>query len=241
MRGALHPLLTGLFLACAQAEPAAAQSSAAPMSFAVDPLTTTIAEAAQRFALPATWIRAVVRAESNGNPHATSPKGAMGLMQVMPATWSKLRLIHGLGGDPYDPHDNIIAGAAYIRALFDRYGTPGWIAAYNAGPGRYEAWLKGRPLPSETIAYVARVVPDLADDGIIPHARLAIAQSIAWTQSALFITQQDHAGGTTDASSVPPARTATDAPGTPSTGTTFAIAPRSTGLFVARPGQRSEP
>jgi hypothetical protein len=207
------------------------------MSFAVDPLTAAITEAAQRFALPAAWIRAVVRAESNGNPHATSPKGAMGLMQVMPATWTKLRLIHGLGADPYDPHDNIIAGAAYIRALYDRYGSPGWIAAYNAGPGRYEAWLKGRPLPSETIAYVATVAPNLADDDMIPHARLAIAQSIAWTQSALFITQQDHAGGTTDASSVPTARTTTDAPRTLSTRTTFAIAPRSTGLFVARPGQ----
>ncbi len=241
MRGALHPLLTGLFLACAQAEPAAAQSYAGPMSFAVDPLTAAIAEAAQRFALPATWIRAVVHAESNGNPHATSPKGAMGLMQVMPATWSKLRLIHGLGGNPYDPHDNIIAGAAYIRALFDRYGTPGWIAAYNAGPGRYEAWLKGRPLPSETIAYVATVAPNLADDGMIPHAQLAIAQRIVWTQSALFITQQDHAGDVTDASSVPPARTTADAPRAPSSRTTFVIAPRSTGLFVARSGKRSEP
>ena len=237
MRRAIHPLLAGLFLACAQADLAAAQSSAGPMSFAVDPLTAAIAEAAQRFALPATWIRAVVHAESSGNPHATSPKGAMGLMQVMPATWTKLRLIHGLGADPYDPHDNIIAGAAYIRALYDRYGTPGWIAAYNAGPGRYEAWLKGRPLPSETIAYVATVAPNLADDGMTPHARLAIAQHIVWTQSALFVTQQDHAGGTTDASSVPTARTTTDAPRTLSTRTTFAIAPRSTGLCVARPGQ----
>src|SRR6185437_5169892 len=103
-----------------------------------------IAEAAARFELPARWIRAVMTAESAGDPHSISPKGAMGLMQIMPATWEELRTKNRLGADPYDPHDNIIAGAGYIRELFDRYGSPGWIAAYNAGPGRYEASLKGR-------------------------------------------------------------------------------------------------
>ena len=60
-------------------------------------------------------------------------------MQIMPQTWAELRARYGLGTDPYDPHDNILAGAAYIRELHDRYGAPGFLAAYNAGPGRYEA------------------------------------------------------------------------------------------------------
>ena len=74
--------------------------------------------------------------ESFGDVHAISPKGAMGLMQIMPATWAGLRPRYGLGADPYDAHDNIIAGAAYLRELQDRYGAPGFLAAYNAGPAR---------------------------------------------------------------------------------------------------------
>ena len=53
----------------------------------------------------------------------------MGLMQIMPKTWIELRARYGLGADPYDPHDNILAGAAYIRQLHDRYGSPGFLAA----------------------------------------------------------------------------------------------------------------
>ena len=80
----------------------------------------------------------------------------MGLMQIMPQTWSGLRLRYGLGANPYDPHDNILAGAAYLRELHDRYGAPGFLAAYNAGPARYDDHLAtGRPLPAETRAYVS--------------------------------------------------------------------------------------
>ena len=89
---------------------------------------------------------------------AVSPKGAMGLMQIMPQTWAELRRRYGLGEDPYDPHDNIMAGAAYLRELHDRFGKRGFLAAYNAGPGRYEEHLAtGRPLPSETLSYMAAV------------------------------------------------------------------------------------
>ena len=115
-----------------------------------------VAEAALRFGIPASWITAVMQAESRGVVRAVSPKGAMGLMQIMPDTWSGLRSRYGLGADPFDPHDNILAGAAYLRELHDRYGTAGFLAAYNAGPGRYEDHLaSGRPLPAETQAYVA--------------------------------------------------------------------------------------
>jgi soluble lytic murein transglycosylase-like protein len=104
----------------------------------VDPFAEFIAEASQRFGVPASWIRSVMRVESAGDVHAISPKGAMGLMQIMPETWAILRARYGLGADPYDPHDNILAGAAYLRELHDRYGAAGFLAAYNAGPARYE-------------------------------------------------------------------------------------------------------
>jgi soluble lytic murein transglycosylase-like protein len=114
--------------------------------------------AAARFGLPVNLIEAVIAAESGGQTRAVSSAGAMGLMQLMPGTWAELRLRLGLGSDPFDPGDNILAGAAYLRELRDRYGAPGFLAAYNAGPGRYEASLAGRPLPLETRLYVDRIV-----------------------------------------------------------------------------------
>ena len=114
-----------------------------------------IAEAAQRFRLPALWIRVVMQAESAGVASVTSPAGAMGLMQVMADTYATMQARYGLGNNPYDPRDNILAGAAFMRELFDRYGAPGFLAAYNAGPARYEQYLRdGRPLPAETVTLV---------------------------------------------------------------------------------------
>ncbi|MDR6624488.1 lytic transglycosylase domain-containing protein [Caulobacter segnis] len=121
------------------------------------PVRTHVETAAARFGLPVELIEAVIAAESAGRERAVSPAGAMGLMQLMPGTWGELRIRLGLGSDPFDPADNILAGAAYLRQLRDRYGAPGFLAAYNAGPGRYEASLAGRPLPLETRAYVARI------------------------------------------------------------------------------------
>jgi len=95
-----------------------------------------------------------------GGRPITSRAGAMGLMQLMPGTWRELRLALSLGEDPYDPHDNILAGTAYLRAMYDRFGYPGLFAAYNAGPKRYAAFLSGaRALPAETRSYVAAVAP----------------------------------------------------------------------------------
>ncbi len=113
-----------------------------------------IAEASQRFSVPAHWIRAVMQLESNGDTNAVSPKGAMGLMQVVSQTYAELRLRYHLGADPHAPRNSILAGAAYLRELHDRYGPAGFLAAYNAGPGRYEDYLTyGRPLPEETHNY----------------------------------------------------------------------------------------
>jgi soluble lytic murein transglycosylase-like protein len=124
-----------------------------------------IAEASQRFGIPETWLVRVMRAESGGMTEMDgrpirSTKGAMGLMQLMPGTWSDMRARLGLGADPYDPRDNILAGTCYLRLMYDRFGYPGLFAAYNAGPGRYAEWLAGRAaLRDETIAYVAKVAP----------------------------------------------------------------------------------
>jgi len=130
---------------------------------------STIAEAAQRYDIPESWIRAVVLAESGGNPHAVSPKGAMGLMQIMPGTWGELHGRLGLGTDPFDPHDNIFAGTVFLRAMRDRYGYPGLFAAYNAGPARYDRYLKtGAQLPAETQRYIAALARTPADAAMPP-------------------------------------------------------------------------
>jgi hypothetical protein len=95
-------------------------------------------------------------------PPPSLKKGAIGLMQIMPDTYAELRARHGFGPDPFDPRDNILAGAAYLAEMRARYGAPGFLAAYNAGPRRYEEHLlRGRPLPSETQDYVARIAPEL--------------------------------------------------------------------------------
>jgi hypothetical protein len=126
----------------------------------VDPFAAFITEASKRFAVPEYWIRSVMRVESAGDLRARSRKGAMGLMQIMPQTWSDLRARYDLGANPYEPRDNILAGAAYIRELYQRFGAPGFLAAYNSGPARYESHLAtGRPLPDETRDYVAILAP----------------------------------------------------------------------------------
>jgi soluble lytic murein transglycosylase-like protein len=128
-----------------------------------------VAEAARRFALPQAWIVRVIRAESGGRTELhgrpiRSSRGAMGLMQLMRGTWATMRAVHALGPDPDDPHDNIMAGAAYLRAMYDRFGYPGLFGAYNAGPTGYAAWRAGRRrLPTETIVYLAKVAgPEVA-------------------------------------------------------------------------------
>ena len=155
----------------------------------VDRLAAFVTEASKRFAVPEHWIRAVMHVESSAKQRARSSKGAIGLMQIMPRTWTELRARYRLGADPFDPHDNILAGTAYIRELHDRYGAPGFLAAYNAGPGRYERQLAaGRPLPDETQAYVATLAPMIRSTRA--EVRIAaVAKSFAWANSSLFATR----------------------------------------------------
>ena len=107
----------------------------------------------------------------------------MGLMQVMPQTYAALRARYGLGADPYAPRDNILAGAAYLRELLDRYGVPWFLAAYNAGPARLDAFLHtGRALPAETERYLAALTPQIG--GTTGALQAAVATTGLSTNSA---------------------------------------------------------
>ena len=145
--------------------PAASRpSSYSPPGSSGDPWGPYIRDASRRFDVPERWIREVMRQESGGRSTATSPVGAMGLMQVMPGTYTELRYRHGLGDDPYHPYDSIMAGTAYIRQMYDLYGSPGFLAAYNGGPRRFEEYLwAGRGMPAETRNYVGRIGPRIVD------------------------------------------------------------------------------
>jgi membrane-bound lytic murein transglycosylase B len=153
------------------------------------PYAPHVAEAARRFGIPEAWIWALMRVESNGDSRAVSRAGAMGLMQIMPGTWVGLRAQHGLGTDPFDVRDNIMAGAAYLRAMYDRYGDPtAMLAAYNAGPGRYDEYLRGRPLPAETRAYLVRLASITGDRGDVSIAAAPLlADRHAWRRGAVFV------------------------------------------------------
>jgi soluble lytic murein transglycosylase-like protein len=147
-----------------------------------------VEEASTRFGLPARWIEQVIRAESGGRTMLDgapirSRAGAIGLMQLMPVTWATMRARLGLGTDPDDPRNNILAGTAFLRLMYDRFGFPALFAAYNAGPGFYARHLAGAaPLPAETRAYLTKVGAGAA--GPMPAA-----------PPPLFAIRRDRGGG----------------------------------------------
>ena len=213
----------------------AAQTVSTMGSAIVDPYAACVTEASRRFSVPELWIRAVLRAESAGDVRAVSSAGALGLMQIMPDTWAELRVRYQLGGDPYDPHANILAGAAYLREMWDRYGSvDAMLAAYNAGPGRYDAYRStGSKLPVETRSYVDTLAPVLggpASPSMVMHPP---RRSVDWRKAMLFVVrpndERNAAGVPSDARSdgvraVAPRRPDAYAK------------PRDSGLFVARAG-----
>ncbi|TCT03656.1 lytic transglycosylase domain-containing protein [Aquabacter spiritensis] len=205
-------LAGGLLIGGISPGSATAQPVSPTVANAVTSYAAFIDEAAERFELPITWIRAVLRAESGGDPRAVSPAGAMGLMQIMPVTWDKLRVHHGLGTDPFDPRDNILAGAAYLRQLHDRYGSVrAMLAAYNAGPSRYEASLSGKPLPPETRNYIAALAPIIDKEPAAGATGPVQPMAQSWREAPLFAAQPDRSNPTD----------------------TALLAPRSGALFVA--------
>ncbi|PWB84308.1 MAG: lytic transglycosylase [Methylocystaceae bacterium] len=224
-------LLIGLAPACTLGGVLPAKAAPSEQPTDGDRYADHVTEAARRFGIPAEWIRAVMKIESLVQRDAVSVKGAMGLMQIMPGTWSELRARYALASDPFDPHDNILAGAAYLRELHDRYGSPGFLAAYNAGPRRYEDYLDGRrSLPSETVAYVAALAPLIeGNDSARPAIRSVSGLSL-WIKAPLFVGRDDIRRAAIHPA---PSRTATDTTAVAVTRDLSAIAPRSDGLFVA--------
>ena len=135
---------------------AATRAAATPDSTAFDPLIERIA--GEQSLSPA-LLRAVIKAESNFHPEVVSPKGAMGLMQLMPATAASLGV-----SNPFDPAQNIDGGARYLRQLLDQFGGDQRqaLAAYNAGPGAVLRYHGVPPFP-ETRQYVERVLRQLGE------------------------------------------------------------------------------
>jgi hypothetical protein len=194
-----------------------------------DPFADFIDDASRRFGVPVRWIRSVLSAESAGDMRARSPKGAMGLMQIMPDTWADLRLRYGLGNDPYDARDNILAGSAYLRELHDRYGSIGFLAAYNAGPAHYEEHLAGRPLPAETHAYLEKLTPMIGSD----IADLRAVAKLRSSAASLFVVRSDRQ---ITVDQVQLERLPKRVPTAASIHDISVIVPHATGLFVARSG-----
>ncbi|MBK8631498.1 MAG: lytic transglycosylase domain-containing protein [Sphingomonadales bacterium] len=193
------------------AAPAFGQDAAERASPRTIDIAAHVAEASQRFGLPESWIYAVMRTESAGRIGVVSSAGAMGLMQLMPGTWARQRARFGLGSDPFDPRDNIMAGTSYLREMYDNYGAAGMLAAYNAGPGRYEQYRDdGRPLPAETQAYVAKIAPQLQmtnTAAIVTSASPMQRVRVSWTQSQLFAARlgnSDEASGSFATPAQPP-------------------------------------
>jgi len=233
-RAGRRALLAGLILplllssvGTADAQSNAPLASSPRITQADDPFGGLVTEAAQRFDLPTAWIRAVMLVESNDDARAVSPKGAIGLMQVMPGTYQDMRLRYGLSADPFQPHDNIIAGTAYLREMLDCYGMSGFLAAYNAGPQQYDEHLAtGRALPAETILYVARITPMLS--GVQTGDRLlAPSATVDWSRSPLFAGQYT-AGAEISSNSLQSGNSATAL----SPADVAALAPQSTGMFA---------
>jgi hypothetical protein len=156
----------------------------------------------------------------------------------MPETWAGLRARYGLGADPFDAHDNILAGAAYLRELHDRYGEPGFLAAYNAGPARYEKDLAtGQKLPVETQNYLATLAPIVAGEHV---DGTVVAHSITqpWTEAALFVARSDSSRTTLALSSATHDR---QQPARTEVADWTALAPQSAGLFVATDRRTAHP
>lgn len=212
-----------------ESRPAAAQN---PIYCGTRQWRSFIDEAAARTTLPSVWLHSVIAAESagceftDGRP-TTSAMGAMGLMQLMPATWERFRTQLDLGPNAYDPHDNILAGAAYLQELLARYGWPAAAAAYHAGPARFDEHLRsGRALPGATVEYLARIDRALAK---LPNdARNAV---VIGTPSnairALFVGRD---------SSDPPAERALDRTSNDSLFVTLRHAKPQMGRIPAEPG-----
>jgi len=139
-----------------QEEVSPALPKAAPEIAPSKSLRETVEEASARERIDPDFVASVIHAESGGNARAVSPKGARGLMQLMPGTAAKLGV-----RDSFDPAANVDGGTRYLRQLLEQYHGDAVraLAAYNAGPQRVDQY-RGVPPYRETRAYVARIIRD---------------------------------------------------------------------------------
>lgn len=153
-------------------------------------LKDVISAASDKHQIDPDLIHAVIRAESGFNPKARSPKGAQGLMQLMPSTAAKLGVT-----DAYDPASNVDGGTQFLRELLLKYNGDviKALAAYNAGPGRVEQY-HGVPPYRETRAYVARIVHDFNQKKLAQQKATAVA-SKSVTKTASKTTASDTKAG----------------------------------------------
>ncbi len=174
--------------ALAPPEPQSAAPTA-PSPAAQNParLEDVVANASSRHQIDPDFINSVIHAESGFNPHAVSPKGAQGLMQLMPQTASKLGVVNA-----FDPAANVEGGTAYLRELLEKYNYDmiKALAAYNAGPQRV-AQYHGVPPYRETQAYVARIVREFNRKKLAEQKAAAVERAHAGKTSP-------HAASATD-------------------------------------------
>jgi len=161
--GATKPAVTG----------ATATSVAAPRR--QSQYDDLIEEHANRHALSPDFVRAVIQAESAFNPYARSPKGAMGLMQLMPSTAAEYRVLNA-----YNPAENIRAGVAYLKSLLTRFNDDVSLAlaAYNAGPKAVEKYGNTVPPYKETRNYVSRIRANSGPAAPVPTGPAPIVRTV---------------------------------------------------------------
>ena len=149
-------------------------------------LNAIVEKAARENQLDPDFVRAVIRAESNGKAKAVSRKGAQGLMQLMPQTATKLGVKNS-----FDPTDNVTAGTRHLRELLARYNNDPLraLAAYNAGAGRVEQY-HGVPPYRETRAYIASIVRDFN------HRKMEQEQAAKLAKKSAHPAQVDHSSDT---------------------------------------------
>src|SRR5581483_5488451 len=156
-------------------QPVPAQATATAPAFRATNIAEVVAPASQKHLIDPDLITSVIRAESGFNPHAVSPKGAQGLMQLMPGTAAKLGV-----QNVFDPNANVEGGTRYLHELLEQYH---WdlvkaLAAYNAGPQRV-AQYGGVPPYRETHAYVARIIRDFNRQKLAQQHAKAVARKPA--------------------------------------------------------------